>query len=180
MSVSLKGLLACTSAADGPESFVSAYSRITKYFAESSSYHPLQAAACDLLEWPKEPGVYVVIEKLNNTFIYVGMTGLFNTDGRCSRSQGLHHRPGRWTPYCFARDGAFANHFCYGPKYSTGEDKRLPPRSGYRCCIPIDQLRVDCFVFDREGRFAPSMLEALFLQLHLSAFGFLPPANNKF
>ena len=163
------------------------FSVVKECFQEIHKFHSLQENACANLKWPKDPGVYVVWKISANPtpnesaqVVYIGMTGKFNTAGKCAPKQGLHHRRIRWTPYCFAEKGEQANNFCFGPKYEKGESRDKAPKNGYDTCLPINNIRVDCFVFNRDWPMAPSFLEALLLQGYLEQYESLPAGNNAF
>jgi hypothetical protein len=128
--------------------------------------------------WPNLPGVYVVRRK-NKTretqsiehenIIYIGMTGKLSSHGYAIPGR-LSTRPSRWDPYSFTK-----SNFLYGYNRATKE---------YDFEIPVNDLLIDCFIFDGSGTAAPTFFESLILQSYAfcSSYGSnrLPPANNAF
>lgn len=64
----------------------------------------------------------------------------------------------------------------YGPKYGKREQRYAADAFANR--VPLSDIRVEYFKFDKTSALAPSVLEHLFIQGHLNEYGNLPPANQ--
>lgn len=155
------------------------YTSAKSYFANNGRFHELMGATCEALNWPANPGVYIVWDRSLSpqVVLYIGMTGKFSNAGMMFANQGLRGRMNRWTPYMF---NAQLNCFSYNPQYERGESRNNPPAMGYAVNVNILDIRVDCFEYDTGLRMAPAFLEALLLQGHLMQYGRLPSGNNEF
>lgn len=155
------------------------YTSARLYFGNNGRFSKLSGETCAGLNWPTNPGVYVVWNKSNTPadVLYIGMTGKFSNVGTMSANQGLKGRFNRWTPYIFDTK---CNRFSYNPKYEKGESRDGPPKNGYSVNLPIAEICVDCFEYDTDFRMAPAFLEALLLQGYLMQYGRLPAGNNEF
>ena len=148
-------------------------------YLSKNRFKSIRSSTCKAINWPKNPGVYVIrdICAEGDQLVYIGMTGKFETNGNFKGKQGLSHRKTRWNPYRF---DYLNNMFKYRPKYERFESKDSAPKNGYEKNISIDQIQIDCFIFERDEKFAPTFLESLLLQSYLMQYERLPPANNSF
>ena len=148
-------------------------------YLNKSRFKTITASSCNALNWPRDPGVYVIREicSKKNQVIYIGMTGKISKEGTLSGKQTLFNRKSRWNPYRFDKKN---NEFQYGPSYEKNESKNSAPKQGYEKSINIDQIEIDCFIFERNEKLAPTFLESLLLQCYVLQYEKLPPANNSF
>ena len=137
-------------------------------------------------QWPNVPGVYLVWRRVASNprqLLYIGKTGKFVRDG----NEPVHFNGGtlrsrlqRWTPYCFQRQGPYAQSFEYGPNFSVNVLPNQPYADRYRHRVPAAEIEVECFLLEGWGNhLSPALLESLLLQDHLLNHGDLPPANNE-
>jgi hypothetical protein len=157
--------------------FETYYASAKSYFENRNMFYELSGEQSSGLDWPNNPGVYIVWHKseINTNVLYIGMTGKFKNGEKMSANQGLKGRRNRWTPYRFTEMA-----FLYDPKYEKCESRNKQPNNGYANSVAINEIRVDCFVYDTDCRMAPAFLEALLLQGYLMQYGGLPKANNEF
>lgn len=158
--------------------FETYYATAKTLFSTKGHFHELSGNTCKSLQWPTNPGVYVVWKRSSpEEVLYIGMTGKFSQAGVLSSSTGLKHRVTRWTPYCFDKT---ANTFCFGPLPVQGNNSlKKQQAAGYRHNVSISQIRVDCFEYFDTHKMAPAFLESLLLQGYLMEYGILPAANNE-
>lgn len=132
--------------------------------------------------FPKFPGVYVIhyqdpINKDSvDEVVYIGCAG------KIGRNSNLNGRTigGRF------KNGTVPYHFNYQqqiwefhPKASNPNAlRKLPPAQRYRSSLPLAQIWVEVFIFSPAGKFAPSVLESLLLQMFVEHYTKLPLANN--
>jgi hypothetical protein len=160
---------------------------IREFFQQAGRLQLLQGEqAWDVNQWPQGFGVYLVwrVQPENQRqLLYIGKAGKYRrVDENEAELNGgnLAHRLGRWTPYCFQREGPFANHFEYGPN-SVKRLLQMPCIDRYQHHVPASQIEVECFSLSGwETWLAPALLEALLLQGYMVENGDLPPANNEF
>lgn len=159
--------------------FDSIFEITKKIYSSKGGFKSIRSSTCKSINWPKNPGVYVIRDICGDgdQVIYIGMTGKFETNGNFKGKQGLSHRKTRWNPYRF---DDLENMFQYRPNYERFESKNSAPKEGYEKNIDIDQIEIDCFIFERNEKLAPTFLESLLLQSYLLQYEKLPPANNSF
>lgn len=159
--------------------FDSMFDIAKKIYLSKNRFESIRSSTCNAINWPVNPGVYVIkqICSEGDQVIYIGMTGKISPDGSMSGKQSLSHRKTRWNPYRFDE---VDNKFNYGPAYEKNESKNSVPKNGYKKSIDIEQITIDCFIFDRNEKFAPTFIESLLIQCYLLQYGKLPPANNSF
>ena len=161
---------------------------IREFFQQAGHLHLLRGGQVwDANQWPQGFGVYLVwrVQPENQRqLLYIGKAGKYRrVDEKEAELNGgtLAHRLGRWTPYCFQREGPFANHFEYGPNAGVNQIQAMPHQDRYQQHVPAAQIEVECYCLSRWERYlAPSLLEALLLQGCMAENGYLPPANNEF
>lgn len=161
---------------------------IREFFQQAGRLHLLRGGQVwDANQWPQGFGVYLVwrVQPENQRqLLYIGKAGKYRrVDEKEAELNGgtLAHRLGRWTPYCFQREGPFANHFEYGPNAGVNQIQAMPHQDRYQQHVPAAQIEVECYCLSRWERYlAPSLLEALLLQGCMAENGYLPPANNEF
>lgn len=114
-------------------------------------------------------GVYIVKEARNDgRIVYIGSAGKIHK-GMTVGGSSIHKRMFySSTPYRFDK---IKNTFCYGPTTTS-----VPP-AGYKFSISVGNIIVLCI--DVASPFAPSALEHLLIQGHITEFGDLPVANQK-
>ncbi len=114
-------------------------------------------------------GVYIVKSTSDNgRVLYIGSSGKIHK-GMASSGSSIRNRMfGSSTPYRFNNH---TNTFCYGPTTSG-----VPPE-GYTSEVPVCEIRVTCLSVANPK--APSALEHLLLQGHITEFHDLPDANQK-
>ena len=137
-------------------------------------------------QWPQGPGVYCIWRTpidLPRQLLYIGKAGKFKRTGDepVQLNDGcLASRLQRWTPYCFQRQGPYAEHFEYGPNGSVNEIPKMDYQSRYREHTPASEIQVECFVLSGwEHQVPPALLETLLMQDYLQSHGDLPVANNE-
>ena len=167
---------------------VPSHASIRSFFQQAGRLHLLRGShAWDAGQWPQGFGVYLVWRAQPENpreLLYIGKAGKYRrVDNNAAELNGgnLAHRLGRWTPYCFQREGPFANHFEYGPNAGVNHIRMMPYADRYQQHVPAAQIEVECFsLFGWERSLAPALLEAVLLQAYLVENGDLPPANNEF
>ncbi len=171
----------CFTEISGEEPFCSFYKKIRSLFDSKGQLVELRSNYSSGLAWPRNAGVYVIWELNKKEVLYIGMTGKFDKSGNLQVGSGLSGRSARTVPYCFSMNGPFADHFEFNAKTNNPEKiKKVEIGERYNKRVPLKDLYIDCFIVSREGRVAPSFLEATLLQLHLEQFNCLPVANNAF
>ena len=161
---------------------------ICSFFQQAGRLHLLHGhQAWDADQWPLGFGVYLVwrMQPENpRELLYIGKAGKYRrVDNNAAELNGgnLAHRLGRWTPYCFQREGPYAWHFEYVPNAGVNHIRTMPYEDRYQQHVPAVQIEVECFsLFGWERWLAPALLEAVLLQAYLVENGDLPPANNEF
>jgi ribosomal protein S18 acetylase RimI-like enzyme len=138
-------------------------------------------------QWPNVPGVYLVWHRVDpnpRQLLYIGKTGKFvrEVDEPVHFNGGtLRSRLHRWTPYCFQRQGPYAQSFEYGPNFSVNVLPNQPYEDRYRHRVPAAEIEVECLLLEGWGNhLSPALLESMLLQDHMLNHGDLPPANNEF
>lgn len=167
---------------------VPSHASIRSFFQQAGRLHLLHGAqAWDAGQWPQGFGVYLVWHVLPDSprkLLYIGKAGKYRRmdENEAELNGGnLAHRLGRWTPYCFQREGPFAWHFEYVPNAGVNHIRTMPYEDRYQQHVPAAQIEVECFSLSGWERWlAPALLEAVMLQAYLAENVDLPPANNEF
>jgi|GEM_PF-1338738 len=163
------------------------YNNLKNQFEDLSRFREVAGLnTLDRDSWPKGAGVYVVWQRMENgtdMMLYVGLAGRIVNDGEGGINVNagcLAGRLARWHPYCFQMQDIYQNHFEYGPQFSVGAIRIQPFPQRYRHHVPLDRIKVDCFLLSEiEARVSPALIESLILQNHVALNGSLPPANNQ-
>lgn len=167
---------------------VPSHASIRSFFQQAGRLHLLRGShAWDAGQWPQGFGVYLVWRAQPESpreLLYIGKAGKYRrvyNNAVEINGGNLAHRLGRWTPYCFQREGPYAGHFEYGPNFGVNQLRQMPHNERYLNHVPAEEIEVECFCLAGwEQNLSPALLEAVLLQAYLAENGDLPPANNEF
>ena len=163
------------------------YAAIKAHFQAAGRLQTITgSSAWTASQWPNVPGVYLVWHRVDpnpRQLLYIGKTGKFVRDEDATvhfNGGTLRSRLQRWTPYCFQRQGPYAQNFEYGPNFGVNVLPNQPFEDRYRHRVPAAEIEVECLLLEGWGNhLSPALLECLLLQDHLLNHGDLPPANNE-
>ena len=158
------------------------YEALSNLFSLASRFYQVRAQTRSQLAgmWPSGAGVYVVRKVAEmpvlDSILYIGMTGILDKELAIS-GNGFVGRMLRYTPYRYTKD----DHFKFGPNASGDKVLDLPEDEQYQYQHQIGSVVADCFVLTgAECEIAPSLLEAILLQMYVSEKKTLPPGNREF